>query len=136
MKSIPNWLRWVLVLPAAIVSYFAIQIVIAIMNSFTPFPESFENIFCQLINSVAGPYCFVVAGTMLAPKYNFIVSITLTVLYVIINTTILVIAIMNGSSTIPLWWLIITSILGIITTIYACARFHKEESHDLLHELP
>jgi uncharacterized membrane protein HdeD (DUF308 family) len=87
-----------------------------------------ENWWCQFVNSIAGPYCLVWAGVKVAPKHAFIVAVVLTVLFAIANGVVLTMVIITGRYSDTLWWLIISSVLGIIATIYACVHFHQEES--------
>lgn len=116
--NLPNWLRWVLVVPAAIGAYCGIQIVVAIGNSLTPIPEVFLNIFCQFVNSVAGPYCLVWAGAKTAPSNNFVVAIVLTVIHAILNGVVVTLGIVSGAySAGYIAWLILSCILGITATI-------------------
>ena len=125
--NFPNWLRWVLVVPATVGAYCGIQIVVAIGNSFSPVPEIFINIFCQIVNSVAGPYCLVGAGAKTAPNNNFVVAIVLTVVHAIFNGVVVILGII--SSMYGPWyiaWLIFAYILGITATIVCCLQFKDD----------
>ena len=127
MKTIPEWVRWILVLPAAIVGYVAVQFFVAIGNSVGPGPEWLTDYWCQFVNSIAGPCCFVWVGVRIAPRYSFIVSVVLTVLFSIVTAVLVTMAIMIGRHSPPVWWLITSTVLGIIATIYMCAHFHQED---------
>ena len=123
-----NTMRWIAVLPAAVGAYFGIQIFVALGSSFGLGSESLSNVWCQLVNSIAGPYCFVYAGAKTAPTQRFITAIGLTVLFSLVNGAILVLALQNqGRLTTPLWWLITCTVIGVIATIVCCVQFHQGE---------
>jgi hypothetical protein len=46
----PSWLRWTLVLPAALGSYIAIQFVVAFSSELMPLPEVMRNWYSQALN--------------------------------------------------------------------------------------
>lgn len=100
--NIPNYLRWILLFPAAIASFIGIQLIIAVFNSFTPLPEKLINIFCQFANSIAGPFVFVIVGGTIAPIYKYYTSISLTVIYAIFSVIITYRAISSQDSADPL----------------------------------
>jgi uncharacterized membrane protein HdeD (DUF308 family) len=122
-------LRWIAVLPAAIGAYLVIQVVIAIANSFSGFPESVVNMWCQLINSIAGPYCFVLARAKTAPSHSFVTAVVLTVVFSLANGVLLtsVLTSQRQFST-PLWWIVASSIIGLVVAIVACVQLHHESS--------
>jgi len=76
---------------------------------------------------VIGPVFFVWAGAKTAPKYQFVTAITLTVIHAIANGVIVTLVIVTGRAADPLWWLLLTCVLGIVATIEVCVGFHKEE---------
>jgi len=126
--TIPNWLRWILILPSAIGAYFGIQIFVAIGNSFSPGPELLINIFCQLVNSVAGPYCLVLAGAKTAPSNRLVVAIILTVIHAITNGAIVTIGVISGNySAGYIAWVIVGCILGLSATIVCSLQFKDDE---------
>lgn len=126
--NIPDWLRWVLVIPAAIGAYFGIQIAVALGNSFSPGPEIFINIFCQIVNSVAGPYCLVWAGAKTAPSNRFVVAIILTVIHAIVNGVVVTLGIISNRFSVGyIVWIIFVCLLGIAATIVCCLQFKDDE---------
>jgi FtsH-binding integral membrane protein len=121
------WLRWVGVLPAAVAAYIVIQVMVAIGNIITGLPD----FYVQLFNSIVASFCFVYAGAKTAPRYSFIVALTLTIIFTILNGSVLTLVFVthryySGSLT----WLVICCILGIVSTIAACAYFHEEDNEN------
>lgn len=126
-KDTLYWLRWILVLPAAIGAYFGIQFAVAIANSIGLGPEWFVNIYCQIINSIIGPYCLIMAGAKTAPDYHFIVAVVLTAIHLVAAGYIVTYAIISNNHVDPLWWLTLSMVFGITATIVACIQCHKNE---------
>ncbi len=116
----PDWLRWVLILPAAAGAYIGVQVLVAIANSFTPVPEVVETAYSQLVNSVLGPLAFVYVGAKVAPRHQFVAALVLTVLHAVANATIVTAALVSGRHSQPAWVLIGTSALGIVATLILC----------------
>ena len=121
-------LRWIAVLPAAIGAYFGIQVVVAIANSLGPGPESLINLWCQFINSIAGPYCFVLAGAKTAPFHRFVTAVVLTVLFSLANGVLLTLVLTSQRQfSTPLWWFVTSVIIGLLAAIVACVKVHHQE---------
>ena len=125
--DLKNTLRWIAVLPAAIGAYLGIQVVVAIGNSFSGYSESLINMWCQLINSIAGPYCFVLAGAKTAPVYRFITAVVLTTLFSLANGVLLTLVLTSQRQfSTPLWWFVTSLIIGLVAAIGACVQLHHE----------
>lgn len=123
----PTWLRWALVLPAAIAAYLGIQVLVALGNSFTGLPDVVETFYSQFVNSVAGPVAFVLAGAYVAPKSRFGVALALTLLHAITTATVVTIALTTGRHSTPSWALVGACALGIVATIVACYLLYQTE---------
>jgi len=134
-KGILGWtlkegIRWLLFLPAAIMAYIGIQLFVAIGNSIGMWflPEVLINAFCQLINSVSGPYCFVLAGAKVAPRYSRVVAIVLVVISAIFHLGMAILAIYSTNYTVAyLTWGSISALLGIIASVIACVQIYNKE---------
>jgi hypothetical protein len=124
------WLRWVAVLPAAVAAYFVIQFIVAIGHSIGGLPALLVDGFCQIVNSIVGPYCFVYAGARTAPRYSFVVAVTLAVVFAILNGSLLTLAFTSHRYSRSLTWLVISCILGIAATILACVYFHEQDKQN------
>jgi hypothetical protein len=131
MDRLPAWLRWILVLPAAAGSFLAIQIVVALLHTvaeylavLTPLVSAMGDYFPQLVNSVAGPYAFVWAGTRTSPAHRLTTAISLAVIMSVITAAAIVLVFLypNEAGMRPggLTWLTFSGVLGIGTAIKAC----------------
>ena len=118
--GMPDWLRWVLILPAAVGAYIGVQVLVAIANSFTPLPEVVETAYSQIVNSVVGPLALVYVGAEVAPRHQLVAALVLTVLHAVASTTIVTAALVSGRHSQPAWVLIGASALGIVATVILC----------------
>ena len=62
----PNWLRWILVVPASLVAYIGIQLVTGFSSERLPLPDIAQDLYSQAVNSVLGPWAFVYVGAQTA----------------------------------------------------------------------
>lgn len=81
MKS---WVKWILVLPAAIGAYVGVQIVVAVSGEIT----GLWTLLTQFIGALVCPIAFVEAGAITAPAYRHITSICLTIVLAIYSTAV------------------------------------------------
>ena len=89
--------------------------------------SGFSDGYAQFINSILGSYYFVWAGSKVAPKHNFFVGIILAVIHAGIIGSLLTVAVIYQAKSSPLWWLILTSIIGVVSTIVACVQLKEED---------
>jgi len=133
-----DWLRWLAVLPAAVGAYFASQVVTGLLTEVGYFfyaGRGFEDGWLdrpdyksQFLCSIIGPYCLVWAGAKTAPRYRFVTALTLAVLHAVGNGSVVTLAIVRGMyQSASLWWLILSCVVGIISSIGACIQMRKEE---------
>jgi DNA-directed RNA polymerase subunit RPC12/RpoP len=134
LTKLPDWLRWILVLPASIGAYWAIQFLIILLSLLSPSEGFIEprSTYIQFINSIAGPVCFILTGAKIAPKYQFIVALCLTVLHTAIIAGLVSVAVFadiyNGSK----FWLVLTSVVGILATVICTAFLYKQNESSLI----
>lgn len=127
-----HWVRWILVLPAALGAYLACNAIVAICIGISDFFwETGSKNWRDLITSLACPACFTWYGAKTAPHNRFIVGVCLTVIQTIaITVVITAIAVKSGNVpefSLHLAWLAILIIGGVVTPIMACYALHKEE---------
>jgi hypothetical protein len=133
LKRFPKfieWLRWILVIPGAIASYFAIQVLVAICSYLFGLivPVLGNDMASQFINTILGTIFFVLVGAKIAPKHSFIVAICLTVAYATIQITVISIGILAlVKTTDSLWWIVVTSLVSVGTAV-ACCLFLRNQS--------
>lgn len=113
------WLRWLLVLPAAVSAFFAIQLVMAVVTWFEP------DRWSQFINSIAGPFCFVYAGAKVAPKNSVAVAVVLTVICAVFYAVVVTLGLIARVADSEVW-VILTSTVAIAAAIVACLQIHHE----------
>jgi hypothetical protein len=124
-----NRLRWLSVLPASIGAYFVIQFIIGVGDVFLGEHPFFGDFWCQFINSLAGPACFVYAGTMTAPRHRFPVALILTSSHATFTVCTLAFVIIGmPHSLASLIWLIFCSVSGIIATLVVCVVIYGEKT--------
>ena len=135
LQKIPDWLRWILFVPAALLAQFISYPLITILNriSMIGFGESIildigVLIFANLWSVVA----FIWVGSIVAPKYNFIVSIVLSVIYGFMLGVSLFAKFLLGENTGVSWIeMIITIVTGIIAAVGVVRYFYEiEKSKD------
>lgn len=125
--TVRNWLRWVAVLPAAIGAYIAVQIAVGVVMVFENGLDDGPDYKSQLICSIVGPYFLVLAGAKTAPRFRLVTALTLTVLHAAFSCCLIMLVIMSGrSQAASLWWLILSSVIGITASIIACIQMRKE----------
>jgi hypothetical protein len=123
MKPPPNWLRWVLILPVAICAYLILAVIGSIVYKLLPIP----TFLLTLYYSAMSPMAFVAAGVITAPSHKFVTAIILTIINAIFAAVIVTTAVVHQSGTVPLWWLVVCALIGIVATIWFCAEFKGEE---------
>jgi hypothetical protein len=85
LEQWPTWLRWLLVVPAALAGFLAIQIVIVILSFFSGSWLSWlPDWAIQLINSAASGYALVYAAAWTAPRAKVVVAVSATILVAVI----------------------------------------------------
>jgi len=115
-------LRWIAVLPAAVASFFGVQLLIILINSMTS--ASWSDRMLQLINSGASAYYFVYAGARTAPTYQFVVGIVLAILFGIFVVVIATVGFFI-KTTDPLWWLILAGVISLVAAIASVVRLSE-----------
>lgn len=124
VEKLPDWLRWLIFLPAAIV----VPIVFSIIQGFTQkiFLEPGVNYFLiDLVGDFIIGGGFVFVGSFVAPTKQFLISIILLTLLTLISFSIYL---LNSSTltTAPLIMLI-HGIVMVGSGIYIVYTIHKEE---------
>jgi hypothetical protein len=126
--ELPNWIRWLLFLPASLVALFVVYTGVILLNKilyaglgFMPFIRPFINYFLIIIASAASAYAFVRFGAKVAPNYKYKVSIILTVIYFLLAVLIIISKIIMGDN-VPVSWFeaIPVLIAGLIAATDAC----------------
>ena len=80
----PSWLRWMLVMPAAVGAAIVVPLIISIANSSFGNDFSWAQVWIRVIQDFIFGYIFVLVGAGVAPKYQLNVSFGLTIIMVVI----------------------------------------------------
>ena len=111
LETVPNWLRWLLVLPSAVVAFFLIQLVVIIGGFLSD--NKLPDWAYQLINSAASGYAFVGAAAWMAPGRKFVVAIVHTVVVTVFGVLIVLVAIAQSGRQSDSWLLLLAA--GVLT---------------------
>ena len=133
IEKLPNWLRWLLFFPFAIIGFLIINFfIVAINEIFLPniITDSFiYNIWLRITaDGFAAAGC-VVIGSTIAPKYRFRVAIALS-LVLIISTFYTAIHYWNlpfYEQDLSFFDLVINVIITIIGSISASFQFYNKD---------
>jgi hypothetical protein len=109
LDRMPGWLRWASVLPFSVVAY----LVVDLLNALAPVP-SWANWIVACFNSYASAVAFVVAGSMMAPRVRFGVSLALAVVECAILIGVACWATARGPSTTGPWEMWGHTAIGIV----------------------
>ena len=135
LKKIPDWLRWILFIPAALLALFVSYPIIAIVNKITMigFGEGFIlDIMILVLANLWSAVAFIGIGSIVAPKNNFIISIILSVIYGFMLGASFFAKFMLGENSSVSWIeMIITIVTGIIAAVGVVRYFYEiEKSKD------
>ena len=121
----PAWLRWVLVLPAALLGYVGVELVNAVVSMLGPFPEGMADFFVPF----AGPAAFVWAGALTSPIRSSLVSLALAVT---ISAALVLSAVLSGATAehVGLWGQVaLGTIMAFIAWKTVMATGRKQPRH-------
>lgn len=131
IKKLPNWLRWLLMIPIAFVAFVFVNVV----NRFTFIfafgnPTSFSfKIATLFVEGTIAVGAFILTLYMFAPNHKKIVALTGSIIIGIISVASSTLRLVNQYSIIPLWQVLIVNGLTIATCIYCCVELFKHEEN-------
>ena len=125
----PNWLRWVLIIPAAGIAYFLVQIVGGIASETWPFSDRGQDLFSQALNSALGPWALVRAGAATAPHhYRFITAQVLAAVAALITVMLVGATLLGNLKTgYKPGWIALTSLISLIALGFAIDQVKKDQ---------
>ena len=125
----PNWLRWILVLPGAVGAYLGVGLLVGLSSEELPLPDAIQDWYSQAMNSVVGPWVLVYAGARIAPRgRRFVTSVVLAVLFGVLTGAIAPLGLLLEHRSHPYWWFAVSAIAGIVTVIVACVQVQRSET--------
>jgi hypothetical protein len=135
LEKIPNWLRWILFIPAALLALFVSYPIISVVNKIAPIGlgEGFIlDIGILVLANLWSAVAFIWVGSIVAPKNNFIISIILSVIYgFMLGASFFAKLMLRENSGVSWIEMIITIITGIIAAVGVVRYFYeKEKSED------
>jgi hypothetical protein len=122
MTAPPNWLRWVLVVPVAVCAYVVLTMIGSVVTRMLPIP----SFILTLYYSAMSPLAFVAAGVVTAPGHKFVTALVLTVINAIFAAVIVTMAVIQQTGMVPLWWLVVCAMIGIVATVGLCNEFRED----------
>jgi len=127
----PNWLRWILAVPAAVVAYVASQVLVGLMSEGLALPATFRDWSSQAANSVVGPWALVAAGAAVAPRARaFHMSVVLAVAFGVLTGVAGALAFLVDKPAHPRWWLLLSGLLGMATVIVTCVQIQRRGAEE------
>lgn len=131
LEKIPDWLRWILFLPASILALLISYPLIIFLNRITMigFLEGFfVDIMILFVAGLWSSIGFILVGSIVAPKSNFPVSIILSVLYAFMMGFSLYSKFILGDTSSVSWLeLIINSITGLFVVVAVILNYSHEK---------
>ncbi len=120
-SGMPGWLRWILILPVALIAYFAVQVGVGLASEMIPYPDSVQDMVSQFLNSFVGPWILVYAGAKVAPRGKALhAAIGLAVLFGALTVAL--------NLMIPAtWWLASTSVITLAMVVATCLQVAHQE---------
>jgi hypothetical protein len=126
-ERLPAWLRWILVVPAALLSWVVVQLPVALLTETGTLPDSWRDPASQLANSVIPPFLLVWVAAVLAPRQPFVVALAVTVLHALFIGVVIGMRLFSPVRfTVPVLWLVATGLISIVTTIMVTLAVHRE----------
>ncbi len=135
LGKFPNWLRWILFIPIALIAFTLAYPIIKIGNLILGV-GSFQGIIGQiLLSAMAGGWSgifFVWVGAKVAPKSRQIVSVVLAVIIALMSgMSLMAKIILNELSSVSWIELIPSLIAGLSGAIAVCYSFYKGEEDSI-----
>ncbi|HEY5023138.1 MAG TPA: hypothetical protein VII30_11700 [Gemmatimonadaceae bacterium] len=121
-------LRWVLVLPASFGAYIALQLLFVVLSLLLVVPEWLNRGISQTIATIFCPYYFVYIGSKIAPDGRLYVAASLTVVLSVLYGMVLFFGLIRPTSGEPAWWLIVSLVIGLASSVFAVVRVQTEET--------
>ena len=134
MKKWPNWLRWTLMLPSAIIGYIVLKLVVALISLIGGGIYSGPFVLSGYADYIIFPFSIVAFPANVAPKHKRIVVITMATIYSIVILILISISLYRYSILTKYdgYWLeiiglVTTIIVAIIVAIFSSKNFAKKE---------
>ncbi len=132
------WVRWVLVLPAALITYWLTYMIL----SDPPFPlyelvtdangakTPLGSVIVWILCAFGCPIAFLCGGMLAAPKARYATCLVLTVLFAVgmgVSLTLAFVAPERIDLHAPLWLLVVDHVGQMATTIFICLQMRRHD---------
>ena len=118
-------LRWIAVLPGAIIGFVLAQLAVIVGSLFMPMPDFLAQLWSAWVCLIA----FILAGVYIAPKFKFVVALILTALMTAMMSITIFLVLLSGHvpGNANKWSFLFTCIAGLVAPIWLCAKLHGDE---------
>ena len=134
LDKLPDWLRWILSLPAALIALFLSYPLITILNKISMIGIGegfFANIMILILANLWSAAAFIWVGAIVAPRFNFIVSIIYAVSYsFILGASFLAKFLIGVRSSVSWLEMGIMIIAGLVVAVGVVYHFYEKEKAD------
>lgn len=126
----PRWLRWVLIVPAAGIAYFLVQIIGGLASETIPLSDRGQDLFSQALNSALGPWALVRVGAAIAPfPHSFSTAAVLSALVALVTAALLGAAFIGNATTgYAPGWLLFTSMISFVALFVASWQVRAQQA--------
>ena len=123
-EKLPDWLRWILIIPASILAYFLVNFLANIsgqlLNFFSREPWS-DKMFTHLISPGLAGFFAIAIAIALAPRARPTVSFLITGFWLVTYGALVIFAFLAGD-----WKSAIPGVVSAGTAIWAFAEFKSK----------
>jgi hypothetical protein len=119
LNRMPSWLRWALMLPAALVGAICVQVVYRLVFGAVPPDNTFDSVCLVMTNAFITTMAFIQVGAQVAPRQSIA-----RILLCLLVTTFLVYGIVRFTVIAPPElprWLVVLELASIALAVLICA---------------
>lgn len=132
VNTMKPWMRWTLVLPAAIGAYLGVLFAIGVVSQLSDIliGRNTDN-YSKFINCFAAPCAFVWCGAKTAPKWRAATSASLATLFSTIQIVLLVLIVVRLKDRDSVfWWGIFAFVAGVAASIFTSVQVCEDEKQE------
>ena len=128
-KKIPNWLRWILIFPTSIFTYFVADFLTNILGKLAIFfsrdPWS-DKVFTHLLAPGVAGYSSIVIAIAMAPKGQGQVAMLMTGIWLVAYGAMITVAFASGD-----WKSAIPGVASAVASLYAYINYRPKNTNYL-----
>ncbi len=128
------WIRWFVFIPAGVAAYFLVYFAVMLLgflqNFFMPSLSASKHWF-EFLANIWSPMAFVGVGSIIAPRFQTNVAITLCATYNIFAVSMIYVSwAVNLNRGFKFWWLVVCVAIGLGSSIWAVKAVRDKEEED------